>query len=113
MDHIKVVNINKTSSKPRIFIDGSKRYVARLSSMEVGRGIYNPGWRWSIHAGPQMGKASARHIGWIQSGKMIIRTESGSESKLGPGDFFEVGPNHDAWVVGSKPCIALDFACKD
>ncbi len=30
--------------------------------------------------------------------------------EAGPGELFEVGPNHDAWVSGNEPCIALDFA---
>jgi len=44
---------------------------------------------------------------------MIIQAEDGSKNEVGPGDFFEVGPNHDAWVIGDEPCIALDFAIKD
>ena len=113
MDNIKIVHINNISSDPRTFIDGSRRFITKLSSMVLGRGVYNPGWKWSVHAGPQTGKESAGHIGWIQSGKMIICSPNGSEYEVGPGDFFEVGPNHDAWVVGDKPCVALDFAIKD
>lgn len=29
--------------------------------------------------------------------------------RVGPGDAFEVGPAHGAWVIGEEPCIALDF----
>lgn len=43
---------------------------------------------------------------------MMIRAESGDEKEAGPGDFFEVRPNHDAWVVGNEPCVALDFESK-
>jgi hypothetical protein len=32
------------------------------------------------------------------------------EKEIGPGDFFEVGTGHDAWVVGNEMCVALDFA---
>jgi hypothetical protein len=111
-----VVNINNINENPRIFLDGSRRSSAELSSLLIGRGVYQPGWRWSKDAGPQTGKGSARHIGWIQSGKMIIRAENGDEQEVGPGDFFEVGPNHDAWVAGNEPCVALenlpaDFPC--
>ncbi len=113
MDKIKTINIDKISADPRVFIDGSERSVAKLSSLVIGRGVYKPGWKWSAHAGPQTGKKSGRHIGWIQSGKMIIQAEDGSKNEVGPGDFFEVGPNHDAWVIGDEPCIALDFAIKD
>jgi len=40
---------------------------------------------------------------------MMIRAANGREIKVGPGEAFEVGPGHDAWVVGPEPCIALDF----
>lgn len=109
---IKIININDISSDSRTFIDVSKRSIAKLPSFVIGRGVYNPGWKWSIHAGVQTGKLSARHVGWIESGKMMIRTESGNEKEVGSGDFFEVGPNHDAWVVGDEPCVALDFESK-
>ena len=82
MDKIKTINIDKISADPRVFIDGSERSVAKLSSLVIGRGVYKPGWKWSAHAGPQTGKKSGRHIGWIQSGKMIIQAEDGSRTKL-------------------------------
>jgi hypothetical protein len=40
---------------------------------------------------------------------MAVCPASGGEFEVGPGDFFEVGPNHDAWVLGDQPCVALDF----
>ncbi len=110
MDDIKIVHIGKIDSEVRVFMDGSKRSIQKLPSLVVGYGVYNQGWKWSVHAGPQTGRSSGRHIGWIQSGKMIIRSETGNETEVVPGDLFEVGPNHDAWVSGNVPCIALDFA---
>ena len=109
MDDIATINADKICADCRTFIDGSKRCVTKLLSVTIGRGVYNPGWRWSVHAGPQTGKESARHIGWVQSGKMIICTANYNEVEVGPGDFFEVGPDHDVWVVGDEPCVALDF----
>lgn len=93
----------------RVFLDGSKRSIVILDSMAVGRGEYLPGWRWSEHAGRQTGKKSAAHIGYILSGKMIVLSADGQEITIGPGDAFEVGPGHDAWVAGSEVCVALDF----
>ena len=109
MDDIVTINADQICSDSHTFIDGSKRCVTKLLSVTVGRGVYNPGWRWSIHAGPQTGKESARHIGWVQSGKMIVLTANKNAVEVGPGDFFEVGPGHDAWVVGNEPCVALDL----
>ena len=39
----------------------------------------------------------------------MIKDDTGFEQEVGPGDAFEVTPGHDAWVIGSEPCIALDF----
>ncbi|MFA5812269.1 MAG: cupin domain-containing protein [bacterium] len=93
----------------RTFLDGSRRSVVVLGSMAIGRGEYLPGWRWSLHAGPQTGKGSAAHIGYVLSGRMVVRGASGQEVTVGPGEAFEVQPGHDAWVIGDEPCIALDF----
>jgi hypothetical protein len=71
--------------------------------------VYQPGWRWSKDAGPQTGKPSANHIGYVISGYMIVMDATGVEAEIGPGAAFEVGPDHDAWVVGDEPCTALDF----
>jgi len=41
---------------------------------------------------------------------MIVQDTNGHERQIGPGDAFEVGPGHDAWVEGNMQCVALDFA---
>lgn len=32
--------------------------------------------------------------------------------EIGSGDAFEVGPGHDAWVMGDETCVALDVSFK-
>jgi len=93
----------------REFLDGCRRSTLDLPSLRIGRGVYRPGWRWSEHAGPQTGQPSAAHIGYVCSGRLGVRAADGSEVTVGPGEAFEVGPGHDAWVVGDEPCVALDF----
>ncbi len=102
-------NLNK-SDKARTFLDGSTRTGVMLRSCAVGLGTYQPGWKWSSHAGPQTGKPSENHIGYILSGKMMIKDSAGNETTIGAGEAFEVGPGHDAWVIGNEPCTALDFS---
>jgi len=97
------------SGSERIFIDGSVRSSVLLKSCAVGIGTYNPGWKWSVHVGKPTGKPSENHIGYIVSGNMMIKDSYGFEVAVGPGEAFEVGPEHDAWVIGDEPCIALDF----
>ncbi len=93
----------------RTFIDGSTRSSILLHSCVVGLGTYNPGWKWSSHAGRQTGKTAENHVGYILSGTMAIRDSAGIETEVGPAEAFEVGPGHDAWVVGDESCVALDF----
>jgi hypothetical protein len=96
--------------KSTTYIDGSIRSAVRLRSAVIGLGTYEPGWKWSLHAGPQIGKPSENHIGYIISGKMMVQDASGFQQEIGPGEPFELAPGSDAWVSGSAPCIALDFA---
>ena len=96
----------------RTFLDGSEYWIAELPSVRIGLGHFRPGWVWSKHAGAQTGAQSEAHIGYIQSGRMTVECADGSRIDLGPGDVFEAGAGHDAWVVGDTVCIALDVAIK-
>ena len=93
----------------RTFIDGSTRSYAILRTAAIGLGKYKPGWQWSRHAGPQTGKPSENHIGYVISGHMMVKDPVGNEAKAGPGEAFEISPGSDAWVIGEETCIALDF----
>lgn len=98
-----------TAGNTRIFIDGSTRSYSVLRTATIGFGTYKPGWRWSLHAGPQTGKASENHIGYVFSGRLMVKDLSGNEEEIEPGVAFEIPPGSDAWVIGDEPCIALDF----
>ena len=108
MSEVFVKNINK-GDKSWTFLDGSKRTVVILDSVAIGQGEYLPGWKWSEHVGAKTGKDSEAHIGFVISGQMIVQGVDGKETTIDPESAFEVKPGHDAWVVGDKPCIALDF----
>ena len=98
-----------TADNTRSFIDGSTRSYAALRTAAVGFGTYKPGWRWSLHAGPQIGKDSENHIGYVISGRMMIKDPYENEAEIEPGCAFEIAPGSDAWVIGDEPCLALDF----
>jgi quercetin dioxygenase-like cupin family protein len=91
------------------FLDGSQRAAVSLRGVAIGRGIYRPGWRWSEHVQPISGQESELHVGYVISGRMVVRARDGTEVEVGPGDAFVAEPGHDAWVLGDESCVALDF----
>lgn len=42
----------------------------------------------------------------------MVRDSDGNENLVHAGEAFEVAENHDAWVVGDTPCVALDCLWK-
>ena len=78
----------------------------------VGRGVFEPGWRWSNDVKPIADTKSceAPHTGYCISGSMVIHMDSGEEFTIRPGDAFVIPPGHDAWVEGSSPCVMIDVS---
>ncbi len=100
----------ESGAATRTFLDGSERAEMRVGPVTIGRGVYHPGWRWSVHVGPQTGLDSQAHVGYVESGRFAVRGSDGTQHEVGPGAAFYAGPGHDAWVVGDEPCVALDFS---
>lgn len=105
----------KHGSKPdesRPFVAHGHAEIHEIGSGTVMRGVFEPGWKWSEDVGPLAGTKSchAPHLGYVLSGRMMIRMDDGAEQEIASGDFFRITPGHDAWVVGSEACIVLDFA---
>jgi quercetin dioxygenase-like cupin family protein len=78
----------------------------------VGKATFEPGWKWSEHVKPIAGTDScqAGHLGYVVSGRQMIKMDDGTETEIGPGDVVHIPPGHDGWVVGDEPCVVLDFA---
>ncbi len=104
-----VAAATKNPETRREFLDGSIRSYALLRTAAVGLGVYQPGWRWSLHAGPQTGRPSENHIGYVVSGSMMIQDTEGRQQRVEPGFAFEIEAGGDAWVASPEPCTALDF----
>lgn len=96
----------------RPFADNGKVDVVTVGGVTVGRGVAEPGWRWSEHVKPLAATDScqAAHTGYIISGRMKVVMDDGTEGDAGPGDAFVIPPGHDAWVVGDETCVFLDFS---
>jgi hypothetical protein len=85
--------------------------VVKLTSGEVGRYTFQPGWRWSERIKPLVGGefCQTNHIGYVVAGTMEIHSEDGSTGHLRPGCIYQIAPGHDAWVVGDEAVIVVEF----
>jgi uncharacterized cupin superfamily protein len=83
-----------------------------IGDVVFGKATFEPGWKWSECLKPIAGTDSCEvhHNGYIESGRMHLVMDDGSEFDLGPGDVFVAPPGHDAWIVGNEPCVAFDFS---
>jgi mannose-6-phosphate isomerase-like protein (cupin superfamily) len=84
--------------------------VVTLTDFTLGRGVFEPGWRWSVDVKPIAGTDSCqtRHTGFCLSGRMTVTFDDGSELEVAPGDVVVIEPGHDAWTVGDEACVLLD-----
>ena len=95
----------------RSFPNGAVEMVTVADTM-IGRARFQPGWRWSNDVKPIAGTdwCMVLHEGYCVSGSAIVRTEDGTETRVGPGDGYVIQPGHDGWVVGDEPWVTVDFS---
>ena len=94
--------------------DKTKIDVVRMGGTTVARMMFEPGWRWSECVKPVAGTEScqARHLGVLQSGRMHVAHEDGTEQDISPGEAYVIEPGHDAWAVGDEGIVAFEFEPK-
>jgi len=106
--------ILKRFEKPdevRTFEKG-KFEVVRIGGMTIGRATYSPGWKWSLHVGPSLGKKACdvEHVGLVLSGRATAAIAGERVIEMKAGDLFYIPPGppgHDSWVVGDEPYVSL------
>ena len=113
MAHTQTVQTKSLDSpdETRSF-DKGKMQIAQIDEVTAGRVTLEPGWKWSECVKPLAGTDSCQvqHTGYVVSGQMKIVMDDRSEMDLGPGDAYVIEPGHDAWVVGSEPCVVVDVS---
>ena len=96
----------------RMFVfDSGRLEVVTVAGRTIAKGSFAPGWRWSrcaLHDAAPPGDRGGP-VGVVLSGSARMAMEDGSEIELKPGDLFHapITPEHDAWVVGPRPCEIL------
>jgi hypothetical protein len=85
--------------------------IVRLGGGAAARMRLQPGWRWSECIKPLVGTDTCqlRHVGVVQSGRLHVAHDDGTEAELAPGDTYVIEPGHDAWVVGDEAFVAFEF----
>ena len=85
--------------------------ILRIGNGEVGRYVFEPGWRWSDHVKPIAGTDSCEvpHFQYHVSGRLALRMDDGTELIAGPGDITSLPSGHDGWVIGDEPAVVIDW----
>jgi class 3 adenylate cyclase len=99
-----------TPEEVRRFPNG-RMDIVQLDEAVFGHFVLEPGWHWATDVAPIVGTAwcQNRHVGLVQSGRLHVRLEDGTEMVLEPGDAYEFPPGHDAWVEGDVTFDAYEF----
>ena len=100
----------ETPQETRPFKDHGHMDVVTLGDFTLGRGVFEPGWRWSEDVKPiaQTDSCQTLHTGICLSGRMTVRLNDGQEFTIEPGDVVVIEPGHDAWTEGDEACVLLD-----
>src|SRR5687767_13731883 len=95
----------------RPFAGHGKMDIVQVPGGTVGKGVFEPGRRWSQDVKPlsKTDSCQVHHLGYVVSGRMRVRMDDGTESEVGPGDVVEIDSGHDAWTVGDESCVMVDF----
>lgn len=90
----------------------TKIEVVNFDEVTLMRATFQPGWKWSECVKPTVNTQSCEtpHINYIISGKMMVAMDNEPPKELGAGDVAVIPPGHDAWVIGTEPCVAIDFS---
>ena len=85
--------------------------VVNVAGDPVGKGVFEPGWKWSNNVKPiaQTDSCQAHHVGYCVSGAMTVHMEDGTTLEISAGDVFDIPPGHDAEVTGDEQCVQIDW----
>jgi hypothetical protein len=88
-----------------------KLELVKVGGRTVGRGIFQPGWKWSASVKPiaKTKSCEAPHFQYQISGIMEVKMDDGTMLISKPGDVILLPEGHDAWVVGNEPVVVVDF----
>jgi class 3 adenylate cyclase len=84
--------------------------LVHMGAVTMGRGVLEPGFRWSSSLKPIQGTPSCQihHLQLMLQGRFHVEMDDGETTEFGPGDVMNIPPGHDVWVVGDEPVVVVD-----
>jgi mannose-6-phosphate isomerase-like protein (cupin superfamily) len=95
--------------------DKTKVDVVRMGgSTSAARLTLQPGWSWADCIKPVVGTDSCQvhHVGFVQSGRMRVTHDDGTEQELSAGQAYVIEPGHNATVISDEPFVGYEFESK-
>lgn len=88
-----------------------KLELIKIGNATIGRGIFEPGWKWSESVQPlaKTKSCEAPHFQYHVSGVLMVKMDDGTLLECKAGDVSLLPEGHDAWVVGNEPAVVVDF----
>lgn len=99
-----------TPDEVREFPNG-KLELIKIGNATIGRGIFEPGWKWSESVQPlaKTKSCEAPHFQYHVSGVLMVKMDDGTLLECKAGDVSLLPEGHDAWVVGNETAVVVDF----
>ena len=113
MAAIEVRNFD-SPDEARAFEGKGQVVLLNVAGKEVGKAVFEPGWRWSTNVRPLAGTESCEfpHFLYVVSGRMRVVMDEGGEVELRPGDVAAIPPGHDAEASATSPASQSTLARK-
>ncbi len=91
--------------------DKGKLELIKIGGVTIGKGTFEPGWKWSESVKPIVNTKScqAPHFQYHVAGVLKVIMDDGTERELKAGDVSLLPSGHDGWVVGNEPVVVIDF----
>jgi len=91
--------------------DKGRVELVKVGGSVIGKGTFEPGWRWSTSVKPlaKTNSCEAPHFQYQISGTMKVVMDDGTTHECKAGDVSLLPSGHDAWVVGNEPVVVVDF----